>query len=895
MMKKSFLPESFNFDVPPVEIIGVGSKGLDKTAMVKRASAFDDVIEKLEKKANRTYLHVITTGAYEQYGPNLNCFIAGTPVVTTAGAKNIEDVQIGDLVLTAEGVYKPVINTFQRVYSGSVTTVKVQGLPEPVTMTGNHPVKVLRRAELQYHYDRVRKGRETKDDYENNILSRIEAQDSFVDADSINYFDSVVLPKRRVEDNLCGLERNELCMLHGKPYTVDEQDTLTAYIFGLWLAEGCIVKKGKTTSESKRRSKSTTKSTSSVFVLNKETDKVSIALLEDFAEKYGISIYKQVTGKCFHITLGGTELAERLVQLFGKGAKNKFLHKNIFGMSETWRLALLAGYMDGDGCVNKTGKGQGAVSMSTASLALAYDMQSLVLSLGRKASVVKCWNRVKNGCFGKEDTPIYQVTICASQVDGLIRFCQRLKACTTNPVDLSKNLLIGDRLLLRVTKVATEEVKDIKVYNLGVADSHTYCVPFVVHNCDGWNGESFELQFPHPENMTKTAMMLDGGLSKYHDDTYMKDGAVYQEHQTKSAGVDPSGEVVAAKYNKLMKRGELLIAVDTEKWAPRLQKKAKGDNIYLSIGASVPRDVCVICGHIAKTANEHCSHFKHHRGELYDCGVRSCVMNDSPDFYDISGVNTPADKIAFVLQEVGGEKDSLKKSASLHDALVAARLATPTRPPMVLTKSAQLLHKLSRMEKQIEGIIEGDKKLDTDAFKDSDEAKKDFLLRVENFPAEEIIDGSSRKGILLTPEMLFKILGKESEDEDSVLKSCDDECCGDMSCMMRELEDDEDVNEELLDGSFDGHPPVDLNLDAILEKFIPEFGMTDPAINGKSIRITIIGMAPKATTVEKKASINKLAQEALRRTYARYLISFAAQNDDNTCMNALMKLATIGK
>ena len=413
-------------------------------------------------------------------------------------------------------------------------------------------------------------------------------------------------------------------------------------------------------------------------------------------------------------------------------------------------------------------------------------------------------------------------------------------------------------------------------------------------NGDGWNGDSFELKFPHPENLAKTAMVLDGGLSKYHDSTYMKDGAVYQEHQTKTAGVDPSGEIVAAKYDKMMKRGELIIAVDTEKWASRLQKKAKGENIYLSIGASVPHDICVICGRQAKTASQHCDHFKHHRNEVYDCGMRACVMNDAPDFYDISGVNTPADKIAFVLKEVGSV-DSLKKHASLQDTLVAARLATPTRPPMVLTKAAQILHKLSRMEKQIEGIIEGDKKPDTDAFKDSDEAKKDFLLQVENFPAEEVIDSSSRKGILLTPEMLFKLLGKESEDEDSVLNECDDECCGDMSCMMRELEDDEDANEELLDGSFDGHPPVDLNLDAILEKFIPEFGMTDPALNGKAIHITIIGMAPKKDKVDKKASFNKLAQEALRRTYARYLISFAAQNNDSTCMNALMKVATIGK
>ena len=54
-------------------------------------------------------------------------------------------------------------------------------------------------------------------------------------------------------------------------------------------------------------------------------------------------------------------------------------------------------------------------------------------------------------------------------------------------------------------------------------------------------------------------------------------------------------------------------------------------------------------------------------------------------------------------------------------------------------------------------------------------------------------------------------------------------------------------------------------------------------------------MAPGKGKVDKKASFNKLAQEALRRTYARYLISFAAQNDDSTCMNALMKIATIGK
>ena len=72
MLEKRILPETFDFGVPSVDIIETGSKGLDKQAMEKRASAFGDVIDKLETKPNRTYLHVITTGAMEKYAENRN-------------------------------------------------------------------------------------------------------------------------------------------------------------------------------------------------------------------------------------------------------------------------------------------------------------------------------------------------------------------------------------------------------------------------------------------------------------------------------------------------------------------------------------------------------------------------------------------------------------------------------------------------------------------------------------------------------------------------------------------------------------------------------------------------------------------------------------------------------
>ena len=407
------------------------------------------------------------------------------------------------------------------------------------------------------------------------------------------------------------------------------------------------------------------------------------------------------------------------------------------------------------------------------------------------------------------------------------------------------------------------------------------------------NGDDFpetnqHVVFPHPENEKRASYDTDGGLKKYHDKTYMDKAAVYQEHHTKDT--DPSGEIIAAKYNDDMHRGELLIAVDTNKWHDRLEKKASGQDIFLSMGCKVEKDVCRACGRIAKTASEHCDHFKKMRCEVLEDGTQCSVINDAPHFYDISGVDVPADRIAFVLRKVASGEQV--KEASLEAVTVKG-----VRRPMLLTKSAQILSKLSKLEKQVEGFIEGDKQDDDDTFSDDEDAQKDFTLRVRNFPADEVIDSSSRKGILLSPGMLFKILGKEiGGDVGEALCECDDDSCGDCSAMMREMEDDDETrNNSLLDGSFDQHFTPDLSLENILEDFMPEFSMRDPEVKRRSIHIVIIGGRPRSQKKEASLTQTPMAQEALRRTYARYFISFAAQNNDATCLNALRKIASYGK
>lgn len=406
-------------------------------------------------------------------------------------------------------------------------------------------------------------------------------------------------------------------------------------------------------------------------------------------------------------------------------------------------------------------------------------------------------------------------------------------------------------------------------------------------NGDAWNGDSFEHEAPFPEEGCPKVIVLDSGLSKYHDDSYMKNGAVYQEHKTKRNGVDPSGFIVAARYNKDMQRGELIIAVDAKKWEPRLQRKAKGQDIFLSIGADVPRDLCSICHKSAHTMNEHCDHFKKHRLRVYDSGDVSCVFNDTPSFYDISGVDVPADKIAFVLNKVASGEMTSKQAS------VEAISAYGFRRPMLLTKAALMLDKLSNMEKEIACVAPGDDEVFSEHAGDA-EKKKDFLLRVEKYPCDEVISSCNRKGILLTPDMLFALLGKE--DPTGGILDIAGDTNFDCSHLCEEAAEDDCFRDELLDGAFDQVLPQDLTLDEILDSVVGDFGVTVPAVNARIIKITIHGTPAKVQN--EKSQICKMAtfkevENALKHTYTRYLIGFAAQNNDDTCRLALRKLAAL--
>lgn len=156
---------------------------------------------------------------------------------------------------------------------------------------------------------------------------------------------------------------------------------------------------------------------------------------------------------------------------------------------------------------------------------------------------------------------------------------------------------------------------------------------------------------------------------QYHP-TFVKHARFYRNHKNK----DPQksyGIVKASAYNPAMSRIELIVALNGNEKAAKangglvadkeMEKLASGEDIAVSMACSVPFDVCSCCGNKATTREEYCKGIDE-GGKCEAGGLSSNICkfasvngkikqlyadNTQPDFFDISNVFIPADRIAY--------------------------------------------------------------------------------------------------------------------------------------------------------------------------------------------------------------------------------------------------------
>lgn len=131
------------------------------------------------------------------------CVPAGSKIKTDKGYKNIEDMEIGDMVLTHKNRYRPVSRLYKRK-TNHLYHIRFNG-NKTLDITGNHPVYTYRNNEFQF----IRTDELTNDDYIciNIIQTNI----------SMNYSDNILwLAGRTLADGYLSKEKNAVVIAVGK-------------------------------------------------------------------------------------------------------------------------------------------------------------------------------------------------------------------------------------------------------------------------------------------------------------------------------------------------------------------------------------------------------------------------------------------------------------------------------------------------------------------------------------------------------------------------------------------------------------------------------------------------------------------------------------------------------
>ena len=244
------------------------------------------------------------------------CFVAGTKVYTSKGFQNIEDVKVGDMVLTHKNRFKKVLkigmNKNKEIYR-----LKAQGIFDTF-VTGNHPYYIR---EMKHIWDN--KSRMYKRHFSDPIWKEVQ---------NISKNDFIGIPIISTSDNTKKLTKEE------------------CYLIGRYVADGYI-------RNSKRSNRDNSYNHQVIFCIGKHK-------IDDFRNHINKSGYYYGINEertAFKVRI----INERFMNLCiecGKGAENKTIPYWILNLPTDYLKEFLNGYMSGDGCF--TNKNYKATSVS---------------------------------------------------------------------------------------------------------------------------------------------------------------------------------------------------------------------------------------------------------------------------------------------------------------------------------------------------------------------------------------------------------------------------------------------------------------------------------------------------------------------------------------------------
>lgn len=428
-------------------------------------------------------------GLVESYDVAQICCIPGTEIITKRGLVPIEDVVIGDEVITHLGRWRHVTQTMANRPHTSVRTLKTSGF-EDLSVTGNHPVYAVdywvsqtrsrkARGIGWVSADRLRpRGPLVSHSYDGLVLPALDLPDGCPELDV-----AAVVSDGYVTDADGMLVRRLGGRLTRIPARV-RMDAALGRLLGWYMAEGSIGK-GRDVH----------------FSLGPNESEYCEQILVDAEAAFGlegvIRWNSSGTGWCVRIS------SALLASLFACGnAVNKRLPEWAWAGGREFFAAVLEGWMLGDGCRTQRGDWAPRIEVATSSRDLAWQMRMVAISLGLGASIVTMRNRDK-----------YNAVINGKRLN--VQPIAYHVAWTEKPRRWTRESFEFDgRYLATALVSAGPSDYDGPVYNLEVEEDESYVTTGgTVHNCINHRIDSIRSL----DHKLVAADHFDGDASEYID------------------------------------------------------------------------------------------------------------------------------------------------------------------------------------------------------------------------------------------------------------------------------------------------------------------------------------------------------------------------------------------
>lgn len=181
---------------------------------------------------------------------------------------------------------------------------------------------------------------------------------------------------------------------------------------------------------------------------------------------------------------------------------------------------------------------------------------------------------------------------------------------------------------------------------------------------------------------------------RYHD-TFVKHGHVFSHHHNDAEKDEILGVIKESAYNPKMGRIELFIWADKEKAKEGLDTLEKTGECSFSMACRVPWDECSVCGAHRKNSRDPnmCEHIRDGLGKVASNGKVAFMRNVLPDFFDISFVTRPADRIAYSLKVAEASAGGVVTSEMLAKA--AELIEPPWLEPGLEASKRAVIRKLA--------------------------------------------------------------------------------------------------------------------------------------------------------------------------------------------------------